>query len=486
MNSIEYPFSPCLHPRKIYNKHTKHLQVVGCGKCVACMNRKSSRNQRLCELEELGAFSYSYFVTLTYRSSEIPKYQLVEAETKHHYYLVDKNPRSENFGELVQDTAIYLSPREYSYLQKKFSKRKYTDTLQPDEMSYLSYRDIQLFNKILRKRIKEKYNEEIRFFVVGEYGPETLRAHWHIIYFTRKELRTPFTKRYIYQIWKKGDVDADRCKGGAISYAAAYVNSALSLPGIYTAVKKQPFTRHSIKMGAHVMQEYGLSLVRDANSKKTSRRGATSVYYESGDKVKRLPLDRTFKAALFPKPFGYESLKSDKSLSCYLRAYSHYTELFRDCYTTSVKELTKHVYDYLRTDNVTPYDMAFASFLEVRNYEKLAPMEETFNRIYRFLLFSRKYIREMELNPRWWNDLVLFYDLQEYNQLCVQYESQEKYFEEFGYTDKELDLFYSTTFSVQALKQTILYSQFSNNHQEIHNRKITRKRFNDLCYLLES
>lgn len=47
-----------------------------------------------------------------------------------------------------------------------------------DNPMSLDYRDIQLFNKKLRKK-----GYQFRFYMAGEYGPTNGRPHWHGIYF---------------------------------------------------------------------------------------------------------------------------------------------------------------------------------------------------------------------------------------------------------------------------------------------------------------
>lgn len=49
----------------------------------------------------------------------------------------------------------------------------------------LNYKDISDYIKRLRRRSEknDKYTQPIKYFAVGEYGPETYRPHWHLIIF---------------------------------------------------------------------------------------------------------------------------------------------------------------------------------------------------------------------------------------------------------------------------------------------------------------
>lgn len=107
---------------------------VPCGKCLACrINKRREWTQRL--LNESYSASSSYFITLTYSDEYLP--------------------RDDNDNPCV------------------------------------SKRDVQLFMKRLRKT----YGNGIRYFIGSEYGPETLRPHYHgIIYNLPDIFLNPSTK----------------------------------------------------------------------------------------------------------------------------------------------------------------------------------------------------------------------------------------------------------------------------------------------------
>lgn len=98
----------------------------------------------------------------------------------------------------------------------------YRDECLPGEG--LRYKDVQLFLKRLRKRHK------CRFFVAGEYGGQTGRAHWHMIVFgvppfsdsvpLRKEL---FESAELNALWQKGSVGIGQVTFQSASYVARYV-----------------------------------------------------------------------------------------------------------------------------------------------------------------------------------------------------------------------------------------------------------------------
>uniref|UniRef100_A0AAU8B3U2 Replication initiator protein n=2 Tax=Dulem virus 227 TaxID=3145704 RepID=A0AAU8B3U2_9VIRU len=482
---MNYPYLQCLKPAKIYNQYTHEHQLVLCGKCVACMNKRASRNKRLCELEEMGSYKYSYFITLTYKPECLPMYELVPASVENLYGVIDRNPRSETKGQFITDNTIYISKHEFYVLNKYVQSGK--EPLPKNHFGYLYYRDVQLFNKLLRKRILQEYGEQIRYFVVGEYGPKSFRPHWHILYFTKSPLPAAFCERYLLPLWKNGGVDADRTKGGAANYAASYINSAFALPSVYKTLKISPAARHSIKLGYEIIQKQTLSKIAQSVSDATTRKLDTSTNLSVSGVVKRFPFDITYKSSIYPKPFRFESVKSDKSLLCYLRAYTHYSECFRDFAPTSVKQLTTLLYDYFRYGNLTNYDLALYALLDFSPKDSLVDFDEkVFFRLYRFMLYSKLFVSRLRDDPNYLDKLLSFYDKTDYTNLVSQYETQQEYFLNHPCTDEALSAFYVTTFDQKKLEIVSIYSTFLTMHQSVHEAKLSRKRFNDASGVLKS
>lgn len=485
---MEYPFPHCLEPRVIRNQSTQDDILVSCGSCVACLNKKSARNQRLCELEEKGTYCYSYFCTLTYYDSEIPLYRLNWVDNNK-YTLTDLCDRSLTYGEeLFIEEPLYFSDDDFCYLMEKVRL--------PMEncISYLHYRDIQLFNKLLRKHLKKYTDAKFRFFATGEYGPDTYRAHWHIVYFFDRELPPQIDKEFIFRLWGKGEQgNFDRCKGGAVSYASAYVNSSHSLPSIYADASASVKSRHSIRLGFEYCEKTLFPQISEMVSTDENRGRKMDSLYQVDGHAKHLPFDRTFRNSLFPKPYRFVFTRGDKSFLSIYRAYNYYSQQFADVVCDSVKALCTELFDYLIINRThyygqyTEYDYQFMVYIGFPPYSfgnVLADedLDTFYNRLYRYLLFSRQYCQRMDDNPKYIDKLHRFYSMQEYNMLCQQYVTQEQYFSD----GKELDLsaFYDSLFNLEKLKENSLYSAFSTNQSNIHSNKLKKKKINDLSGLL--
>lgn len=129
----EHSFSLVFDPAGLDNDHVQPGQLIRCGRCEGCRVDKSREwaNRLLLE-KEYYPDDQCWFVTLTYDEDHVPR-------------------------------SAYGDPE--------------TGEAQPSMT--LSKRDLQLFMKRLRKNA----NVPIRFFACGEYGPQTMRPHYHVILF---------------------------------------------------------------------------------------------------------------------------------------------------------------------------------------------------------------------------------------------------------------------------------------------------------------
>lgn len=151
-----------------------YRMVVPCGKCMACLVRKRQEWVFRCK-QELRRSPVAFFVTLTYDEDNV--------------------------------------------------------TTDEDGNAILSKVDVQKFLKRLRKANPEC---NIRYFLAGEYGPTTLRPHYHAIIYNLPSDDSPFkirTQKLIEKSWQKGNVYVgEDCGGAAINYAAKYLLTPSILP----------------------------------------------------------------------------------------------------------------------------------------------------------------------------------------------------------------------------------------------------------------
>lgn len=137
--------------------------AVPCGKCPKCkLRRAKSWIFRLMQEEKL--HYNSVFVTLTYDGTNVP-----------------------------------ITPKGFMTLNK---------------------RDCQLFMKRLRKLTGRK---NIKYYLAGEYGDDSMRPHYHAIMFD-------CTKEEIDKAWQKGGIFLGSVTGDSIAYTTKYICKDKKVP----------------------------------------------------------------------------------------------------------------------------------------------------------------------------------------------------------------------------------------------------------------
>lgn len=163
----------CLTPITIKNPHAHRMGAsqymeVPCRKCSICMKRRATQWMFRLQWEDKYSDT-SAFMTYTYADETVP-----------------------------------ISPNGLLTLDKKH----HTD-----------------FMKRLRKHVKKNYpnNPPLKYYMVGEYGGETERPHYHAILFNLPKymIDRPET---IMEIWQHGLITADTVSNGSIAYVVGYVN----------------------------------------------------------------------------------------------------------------------------------------------------------------------------------------------------------------------------------------------------------------------
>lgn len=168
---------------------------IPCGKCIGCRLDYSRQWADRCLLEST-YYDSNYFVTLTYDDKHLPL----------NYYL------TEDGEEGVSATLV-----------KK---------------------DLQDFNKRLRKWQDKEFSNKIRFYGCGEYGGQTHRPHYHVIYFGLILNDLVFYKRSslgfdlynsqsLTDIWDAGHVVVASVNWKTCAYVSRYVTKKLN--GSYSA-----------------------------------------------------------------------------------------------------------------------------------------------------------------------------------------------------------------------------------------------------------
>lgn len=170
----------CLTPLTIKNPKPNvlgqgtHIQVP-CGRCVDCINKRSAMWAfRLTQQEKIS--KTAAFITFTYDNENLP-----------------------------------ISPNGFPTLKTT---------------------DYQAYIKRQRTRISREFGAEfwkenaIKYYMVGEYGANTERPHYHAIMFNLPDFYVRNDHR-IKEIWQKGNVQVDNVSPKSIRYVTGYLQKQL-------------------------------------------------------------------------------------------------------------------------------------------------------------------------------------------------------------------------------------------------------------------
>nr|WMV84509.1 MAG: replication associated protein [Microviridae sp.] len=171
-------------------------RVVPCGKCFSCRSKR--RSQWSARLREESRFHLSQgnlclFLTLTYNEENVPR---------------------TSDGTRVARIAEFSS-----------------------------------FIKRLRKKLYGSKRGSLRYFGVSEYGPTTLRPHYHAILFGFPHLPLKRVNQILADCWTSGYISVSICNNRTIAYCTKYCLMDFVLTGIYAASENRPQLRCSKGLG---------------------------------------------------------------------------------------------------------------------------------------------------------------------------------------------------------------------------------------------
>ena len=372
----KYLLSECLHPVKVLNKYTNDVIYVPCGHCYSCLKNKSNRDTSLA-MNIASNFKYCYFVLLSYEDQYLPYMELKSADTlddtrfNYTFSFINRNlriPVSNGKDRIIEDSPfefthsmtsseyrdiIVKSHGRYDFLRKSVVYPRFEDC--DNRIPYCNTSDCQKFLKRLRFHSKKKYNEEIRFYGVSEYGPRTYRPHWHLLLFFNSDELTSSIQQLVSESWSYGRANCELSRGGSAAYVASYVNSNVCLPSLYIQHKEiRARSLHSKGYGInHVFPTQATIHELDKMSSLLLNGESISV----NGKAKQIYPSRSYKHTVFPRfsnlvcksshsssylfsaaffaperliRFGYLGIDYDKSTSPVSELAHAYTDFFLD------------------------------------------------------------------------------------------------------------------------------------------------------------
>lgn len=417
----------CLNPRKVYNPSLHGWMYCSCDKCTACLNQKATTlsNRVRAEIEQ---HKYSVFFTLTYDNEHLPKYEVFQDSND----VIQYRP----IGRLVDDSSSDMLTNscplnEYDNYENvyKFDESSYIPPIENYENLYhfgvMCKKDIQNFLKRLRWRISNipnitKDESKIRYYISSEYGPTTLRPHYHgILYFDSKKILDKIkslivsswgrferqqgaANRFKFRPFASVSLTADYiklCDPNTAYYVASYVAGNAHLPQVLQLRETKPF---------HVQSKnpvIGSFKVDKQEVLENINRGTYTTDKQVFDdntgqfNTVAVPLPETTLSSIFKKCVGYSTLANAAKLQLY-SFYSNHLEEWKN-------HLTHEIYDLIIKENNQEAMQVFGGFTSpdslrvINHYLHVAPHLK-----YRSFLrqhYSEEYNRlDMDTDQNWY------------------------------------------------------------------------------------
>lgn len=268
-------YQSCLSPVWTVNKYTGVASRVPCKKCIYCLSKKRDSSV-LCLNIQASSSRYCVFVTLTYDNRYLPTLRFEQTSSGLMMRRVIRSNRiSYNTSQgalrtidfFENDNSYYFyKPSLLSFNQAQMllskthlheyrvrGKVKVSYPWLKDLLPFCDFHDFSAFQKRLRQQIFKLdsnilKNENLHYYVVSEYGPQTFRPHFHALYFFDSPLLAEKFANLVNKSWRLGDSVSELVTGSASSYVAGYTNSIVSLPDFYRSheelAPKARFSRH--------------------------------------------------------------------------------------------------------------------------------------------------------------------------------------------------------------------------------------------------
>ena len=383
----------CEKPLFVRNKHTLEVMTVPCGKCQSCLNAKASKQSTRVRNEIL-KHRYSVMFTLTYDNEHLPK---IEAFIRNGLVQFKAIGRVENqFRSLPYNNFDSLQFK----INNDVSRLRYNmfDLDLPIIENYdndftfgvVCKKDIQDFLKRLRKKITEFIDNEkdrkIRYFIASEYGPTTLRPHYHgVLFFDNEELSSKIAD-FIVESWGifrkcKGKNNRGRstfepfahpaytreaikmCDPNTSYYVAEYVSSNSLLPKVLRENEFKPFHLSSKNPVIGSFNVSRTEVLEDIHRGNYTRNIAVVRGKEKSVEFVDIPLPEDICSSLFRKCFGFSSLSYASKLDTYTYVANKQREW--------EKYINKKFKEYKDVNNITDNSFCLKDYLNLNKLDRL-------------------------------------------------------------------------------------------------------------------
>lgn len=267
-------FTSCLHPKRIFNKYTQEWIVTPCCRCAACAKSKATKYVSM--INNMSENSAGvYFITLTFSPECLPvadltlndnsvqgvchlsKCQTVITKRKP---VLQKETRLFPYTEVFSDDNVFtFSDADMAFYEKGMPCLNSSSYLGRGRFGVLNRAYPINFIKRLRNYLYAFSSFDFKYFLVAEYGSQSLRPHYHVILFTSFTLRKRELQNLVSFSWKYGSTDVQCVQSSVANYVASYCASVASIPQFLQTKSLRPFCLHSnfsaFTFGEHKLKE---------------------------------------------------------------------------------------------------------------------------------------------------------------------------------------------------------------------------------------
>jgi hypothetical protein len=446
------------------------------------------------------------FATLTYNNASLPL-MLIKSVNRHlddcgevvdnhcHDVAVDITTRLGTQGTLLGNVENMVFTRYY--LNKK------TNTPQ-SILPHLSLYDAQLFIKRLRRNLDKhfirKYGTkapQIRYYLVGEYGPVHFRPHYHVLLWFDDDEIYKIIREILHKSWSFGRIDCQKSLGKCADYVAKYVNSSVSLPQIFKERSVRPFAIHSSHLGEKVFEATREQIYENEFESVIKR----SIPYFSTDSD--VTMWRSLKTYYFPKCKGYFTKSEQERLYSYKVYVTAYRWTGQTCVTSQARIIVNcmlcRFYHIDFADDIYWYDDVLLDYFEKSsmfnpwNFELKSfsfHIDDVYRRVYMELRLSKHFHRfvckgflnlykpMLEKIDKFWSDNELYNlkkQVQDISDYCLS-----DWFE----NEEDLQFFYHNKgFDIDKFKQTKVYNTLVEVTTKNATNAVKHKRLNDANHI---
>ncbi len=331
------PYIKCTSPVAIHRGSSVFLYP--CRHCECCQVSRQKSLLTMLALEESNA-KYCYFVNPTYDDANVPAVRVpMDADfgSFAEFEILTPRLKTDKYFEpycLDYDADIEKSIGQLCAQRDEYS-RLYSRShkfVSHDVIYLLHYPDIQRFIKRFRQYAKRYYDATLRYYIIGEYGTNSLRPHWHLLlFFNSDELARDLERCYypsveelkenpdlkfytendcaesIHSLWKFGFATTERTDKSAYYYVSGYVTSSTRFPLVLSALSR-PHSLHSTFFGQVLDKQEVKNAIQSENFE------FFRLHYRYSSKGSQIPytLWRSYYTRFFPVFTGLVNMSREK------------------------------------------------------------------------------------------------------------------------------------------------------------------------------